>query len=234
MASHNQRRKNYKPWRPGRRPGSSPAKQAAAEKVAADLGLPELDPRASAPSNPDDAAKQAETVQELAGLGLPAADIAALAGCLERDLMPGGRLRRDVEVGLAAENVAVARKLRDLALSGNSTAILYWTKARMGWNEGGSRETMEQKEPRRIRSISWNIIEGGAPAPIRPPVGVQPTALPTGPTEPDVTERYEEVGEGEVTPPDATPETVPEQTWDLAKETAEAASSESLRERILG
>lgn len=76
--------------------------------------------------------KQVET---MAGLGLRQPEIALLV----RDGISLATLlrhfRRELTRGTAKASSQVAQSLYQQALAGNTTAAIWWTKARMGWSE---------------------------------------------------------------------------------------------------
>jgi hypothetical protein len=101
-----------------------------------------------------------DKIRKLAGLGIPIADIASLAGCSVADLEERGRYHEDVRRGLGEANAKVAQVMMDRAMAGNPAAMIFWAKCRMGWNEAGSKETANGKKTREVRKLIWTVIDG--------------------------------------------------------------------------
>ena len=74
--------------------------------------------------------KQVETS---AGLGLPHEQIAALVGIDDKTLRK--HYRTELDVGKAKASASIARSLYNKALGGDTTAMIWWTKAQMRWSE---------------------------------------------------------------------------------------------------
>jgi len=77
--------------------------------------------------------KSRQQAQSAAGLGLPHDQIAALLGISDETL----RKYYDLELGLgkAQSSAAVAKTLFNKAQGGDTTALIWWTKAQMRWAE---------------------------------------------------------------------------------------------------
>ncbi len=84
---------------------------------------------------------QRERVEELAGYGIPHADICRLiivnpeTGSPIDEKTLRVHFRRELDAGHVKANSAVAGSLFAQATAGNVTAAIWWTKARMGWSE---------------------------------------------------------------------------------------------------
>lgn len=80
-------------------------------------------------------AQERKQVEALAGYGVPQDQIALLV----RDGIDKGTLlkyfRHELDRGMAAANAKVAETLFQQAVSGNTAALIFWTKVRMGWRE---------------------------------------------------------------------------------------------------
>lgn len=72
-------------------------------------------------------------VETLSGFGLCHENIAAIIGIDDKTL----RLyyREEIDLGRAKANANVAKSLYNSATSGDTTAAIFWAKARMGWTE---------------------------------------------------------------------------------------------------
>ena len=77
--------------------------------------------------------KQREDVQRLAGLGVPQHDIAIIVGIAKPTLHK--HFRSELDFGMAKANADIAGCLYAQAMSGNITALIFWAKARLGWQE---------------------------------------------------------------------------------------------------
>jgi hypothetical protein len=74
-----------------------------------------------------------EQVRSLATRGVRQEDIAAIIGCDAKTLRK--RFRDELDRGMAEANANVAGALFDKAMSGDSTAQIFWMKARAHWRE---------------------------------------------------------------------------------------------------
>lgn len=86
---------------------------------------------AQKPHNPDDNSRK--LVKSLSGIGVPQEDICAIMGVSKPTLHK--YYREELDKGLAEANAKVAESLFKQATGGNTTAAIFWTKARMGWRE---------------------------------------------------------------------------------------------------
>jgi hypothetical protein len=71
--------------------------------------------------------------EQMSGLGLPHEQIGAIIGIDDKTL----RLyyQTELKIGKAKASSHVAKTLYDKALSGDTTACIWWTKAQMQWRE---------------------------------------------------------------------------------------------------
>lgn len=86
--------------------------------------------------------KDAETVRAMAQYGVPHEDIAATLGmCVETmQRLYGAELVK----GRAVANVKIGRRLFDKAMSGDTAALIFWAKTRMGWKETQKLEAVRE------------------------------------------------------------------------------------------
>ena len=77
--------------------------------------------------------KSRQQVKALSGYGLPQDQIADTVGISESTLKKyyGDELRR----GIAVANATVGEALHKQCRRGNTTALIFWAKTRMGWKE---------------------------------------------------------------------------------------------------
>ena len=72
-------------------------------------------------------------VEISAGLGLPHEQIGALIGIDDKTLRK--HYRQQLDIGKAKSSAAIARSLYNKAMGGDTTAMIWWTKAQMRWSE---------------------------------------------------------------------------------------------------
>lgn len=77
--------------------------------------------------------KTREQVLSASGLGLPQVQIAALIGISDVTLRK--HYEKELAVGKATASAQIAKSLYNKAVSGDTTAAIWWTKAQMGWGE---------------------------------------------------------------------------------------------------
>ena len=80
---------------------------------------------------PTDAMKA--QVETASGLGLPHEQIAALIGISDKTLRK--HYKEELAVGKAKASAQIAKSLFNKAQSGDTTAMIWWTKAQMRWSE---------------------------------------------------------------------------------------------------
>lgn len=95
-----------------------------------------------------------QLVKTAAGLGLPYRLICPLVGVTEKTLMK--RYRKEIEEGKAKACFNVAKTLYDSAVSGDTTAGIWWTKTQMGWKEPPREITTPPGQP-----IGLTYVPGG-------------------------------------------------------------------------
>lgn len=88
--------------------------------------------KAGRPSHEPDEVKRS-TVMAMAGYGIPEADIAKALRIDPKTLRK--HYRDELDTGHIRANTRVAQSLYEQATTGNVTAAIWWTKARMGWSE---------------------------------------------------------------------------------------------------
>ena len=97
--------------------------------------------------HPTDAQRQ--MVRAMSGYGVPHVDIALVLSVAKDTLLK--HCRHDLDIGMATANAKVAQSLfamatvpPEQATSSNVAAAIFWTKARMGWREKLSVETLDE------------------------------------------------------------------------------------------
>lgn len=78
--------------------------------------------------------QQREQVKALSGFGIPMEQIAAIVGVDEKTVR--AHYENDLNMGRAVANSTVAKTLFEKATKEkDTTALIWWTKSRMGWTE---------------------------------------------------------------------------------------------------
>jgi hypothetical protein len=77
--------------------------------------------------------EQRRLVKQLSGVGVPQDDICHIIDITKPTLHK--YYRRELDLGMAEANAKVAGSLFNQAVSGNTAAAIFWSKARMGWRE---------------------------------------------------------------------------------------------------
>ena len=72
-------------------------------------------------------------VESSSGLGLPHEQIAILVGIDDKTLRK--HYRNELDMGKAKANGQIAKTLFSKATSGDTTALIWWTKTQMRWAE---------------------------------------------------------------------------------------------------
>lgn len=72
-------------------------------------------------------------VESTSGLGLPHEQIAILVGIDDKTLRK--HYRNELDMGKAKANGQIAKTLFSKATSGDTTALIWWTKTQMRWAE---------------------------------------------------------------------------------------------------
>ena len=72
-------------------------------------------------------------VRDMVAAGIPHESIARVIGISRNTLEK--HFREEIDTAAAEANAKVAMTLFEKALSGDTTAMIWWTKSRMGWSE---------------------------------------------------------------------------------------------------
>ena len=72
-------------------------------------------------------------VESSSGLGLPHEQIAILVGIDDKTLRK--HYRQELDIGKAKANSQIAKTLYQKATAGDTTSLIWWTKAQMRWSE---------------------------------------------------------------------------------------------------
>ena len=77
--------------------------------------------------------EHAKIVQSLAQYGIPHTQIAAHIGVSKNTLL--ALYSKEIEEGAVTTNNKIAKRLFEKAMDGDTTALIFWCKTRMGWRE---------------------------------------------------------------------------------------------------
>ena len=78
-------------------------------------------------------AESRKLVESTSGLGLPHEQIAILVGIDDKTLRK--HYRQELDLGKAKANGQIAKTLFNKAMSGDTTSLIWWTKAQLRWSE---------------------------------------------------------------------------------------------------
>jgi len=93
-------------------------------------------------------------VESTSGLGLPHEQIAMLVGIDDKTLRK--HYREELDLGKAKANSQIAKTLYQKATAGDTTSLIWWTKAQMRWSETVKQElTGADGEPLQGIQISF-------------------------------------------------------------------------------
>jgi hypothetical protein len=76
---------------------------------------------------------QRQLVQLHAAIGTPQVEIAREIGIDKKTLAK--HYRDELDTGMTKANARIGKALFDKAVNGDTTALIWWTKTRMGWKE---------------------------------------------------------------------------------------------------
>ena len=98
-------------------------------------------------------AENKRLVETSAGLGLPHEHIGALIGIDDKTLRK--HYRQELDIGKAKASAQIAKTLFNKAQSGDTTALIWWTKAQMRWAETQKQEHSGVDGAPMQHSVSW-------------------------------------------------------------------------------
>lgn len=76
---------------------------------------------------------QKQLVQLHAAIGTPQEEIARVIGIDKKTLTK--HYRDELDTGMTQANARIGKALFDKAVGGDTVALIWWTKTRMGWKE---------------------------------------------------------------------------------------------------
>lgn len=96
-------------------------------------------------------------VESSSGLGLPHESIAALVGIDDKTLRK--YYRKELDEGKAKANGQIAKTLYNKALSGDTTALIWWTKTQLRWSETVKQEITGQDGAPLLSNITVSFVK---------------------------------------------------------------------------
>ena len=101
-------------------------------------------------------------VREMSGLGLPHEQIGALIGISDVTLRK--HYSDDLQMGKAQASARIADTLFNKAQAGDTTAMIWWTKAQMRWSETVKQELTGQDGAPLLSGIQVSFVKNDAEA----------------------------------------------------------------------
>lgn len=96
-------------------------------------------------------------VESTSGLGLPHEQIAILVGIDDKTLRK--YYRNELDIGKAKANGQIAKTLFSKAVSGDTTSLIWWTKAQMRWSETVKQELTGESGTPLIPHIQVSFVK---------------------------------------------------------------------------
>lgn len=96
-----------------------------------------------------------KSVKAMAAYGIPHLDISTAVGITTKTLRK--HYRAELDVGHINANAQVVGSLFKLAIGGNVTAAIFWTKARMGWSDRGIAPGDDETAEERAKAIHTQL-----------------------------------------------------------------------------
>jgi len=100
--------------------------------------------------------KMRKLVENTSGLGLPHEQIGILVGIDDKTLRK--YYRTELDTGKAKANGQIARTLFDKATSGDTTALIWWTKTQLRWAETVKQE-ITGKDGEALQGIQVTFVK---------------------------------------------------------------------------
>jgi hypothetical protein len=101
--------------------------------------------------------EQRRLVESTSGLGLPHEQIAMLVDIDDKTLRK--HYRRELDMGKAKANSQIAKTLYQKATAGDTTSLIWWTKAQMRWCETVKQELTGADGETLIPSIQVTFVK---------------------------------------------------------------------------
>jgi hypothetical protein len=95
-------------------------------------------------------------VESTSGLGLPHEQIAILVGIDDKTLRK--YYRTELDMGKAKANGQIAKTLFSKAIGGDTTSLIWWTKAQMRWSETVKQELTGEDGAPLLSSIQVSFV----------------------------------------------------------------------------
>ena len=102
-----------------------------------------------------------QVVESSSGLGLPHEHIGALIGIDDKTLRK--HYRQELDQGKAKASANIAKTLYNKAMGGDTTAMIWWTKAQMRWSETVKQELTGQDGAPLLSGIKVEFVKPNDP-----------------------------------------------------------------------
>ena len=100
---------------------------------------------------------QRRLVESTSGLGLPHEQIAMLVEIDDKTLRK--HYRKELDLGKAKANSQIAKTLYQKAVAGDTTSLIWWTKAQMRWSETVKQELTGADGAAIVPSIQVSFVK---------------------------------------------------------------------------
>lgn len=104
--------------------------------------------------NHEPTAENRQRVESYSAVGIPQDDIARVLGIHPMTLRK--YYRDELDNAATKANAAVGGKLYKKAMDGDTTALIWWTKARMRWSE---KREAESDAPEPVTAITYQAVD---------------------------------------------------------------------------
>ena len=101
-------------------------------------------------------------VESTSGLGLPHEQIAILVGIDDKTLRK--YYRTELDLGKAKANGQIAKTLFSKAIAGDTTSLIWWTKAQMRWSETVKQELTGEDGSPLLSGIQVSFVKPNDPS----------------------------------------------------------------------
>lgn len=95
-----------------------------------------------------------KTVEAMSAAGIPQEDIALVIGITSKTMRE--HYREELDTAAIKANTKIAQTLFNKAMAGDTTAAIWWTKARMRWAE---RQAMEVSGEMTVSNITRTVVD---------------------------------------------------------------------------
>lgn len=104
----------------------------------------------------------ASEIQKLRAQGVAIKDICSLVGISERSARK--LYKNELAKGKSQANAAIVGRLFELAMQGNVTALIFWAKTQLGWNEKPTEQGTDIEALKKGIASAFNSVGNGGQA----------------------------------------------------------------------